>query len=198
MHHAGGVVSPANPAYTVRELVHHLQDSGARALVTQKGLLKVALEACREIGIPRTRIICIGEDDQQPGSSDGVVWFKDLLAEGNSLVKSKGLRERVVVDPEKDLAFLVYSSGTTGLPKGVMLSHMNVVSDLHMVNWSEGSILHWKRDKILSILPYYHIYGAFYNPRQAENTPCILILTLCEQAFNASSISQHIPAQPLS
>jgi len=40
-----------------------------------------------------------------------------------------------------------------------MLSHLNVVSDLFMVNSSEGTLLHWKNDKVLSVLPYYHIYG---------------------------------------
>ncbi len=67
--------------------------------------------------------------------------------------------ERVPLDCEKDLAFLVYSSGTTGLPKGVELTHLNVVSDMFMVHSSESTVLHWKTDKILSVLPYYHIYG---------------------------------------
>ncbi|KAH9214213.1 hypothetical protein DL95DRAFT_446562 [Leptodontidium sp. 2 PMI_412] len=158
-HYAGGIVSPANPAYTVRELVHHLHDSGAKFLFTQKHLLPIALEAAREVSLPKSNIVCMGEDADRPLKESGVGWFPDLLEEGKKIVKEKGVKERVQVDCEKDLAFLVYSSGTTGLPKGVMLSHLNVVSNLFMLNSSEGTILHWKRDKVLSVLPYYHIYG---------------------------------------
>ncbi|KAK0111738.1 hypothetical protein ONS95_002076 [Cadophora gregata] len=159
-HYAGGVVSPANPAYTVRELVHHLHDSGAKFLFTQKSLLPVALEAAREVNLPKRNIVCIGEEKDRPEKEkEGIRWFPELLEEARRLVDEKGVKERVKVDPEKDLAVLAYSSGTTGLPKGVMLSHSNMVSNLFMLSSSEGTILHWKKDRVLSVLPYYHIYG---------------------------------------
>jgi 4-coumarate--CoA ligase len=151
-HFVGGIVSPANPAYTVRELVHHLKDSGASILVTQKPLLKIALQAAKEAGIPKDRVLTIGED-RNPGS--GVRHFSEILSEGG------GVEDRVKVDPKIDLAFLVYSSGTTGLPKGVMLSHENVVADLYMAASVEGVLTRTGRDKVLSVLPFYHIYGMF-------------------------------------
>lgn len=149
-HWAGGTVSPANPAYTVRELAHHLKDCGAKALFTQKHLLGIALKAAEEVGIQKERVVLIGDDKDTNGG----------LAHVSSVLDEEVKGQRVRLDCERDLAFLVYSSGTTGLPKGVMLSHLNVVSDLFMVNSSEGTILHWKKDKVLSVLPYYHIYGA--------------------------------------
>jgi 4-coumarate--CoA ligase len=152
VHWAGGIVSPANPAYTVRELAHHLKDSGARALFTQKHLLVVALKAAHEAGIQRSHVILIGDEKEK-----GVGYWRDFLVDEGGA----GRGEREEVDCEKDLAFLVYSSGTTGLPKGVMLSHFNVVSNMYMVHSSEGTFLHWKEDSLLSVLPFYHIYGTF-------------------------------------
>ncbi|KAE9370834.1 acetyl-CoA synthetase-like protein [Stipitochalara longipes BDJ] len=146
VHWAGGIVSPANPAYTVRELVHHLKDSGSRALFTQRHLLGVALQAAKEAGIEREKVVLIGDEQES-----GLGYWRDFLVDGGG--------EREEVDCEKDLAFLVYSSGTTGLPKGVMLSHFNVVSNMYMVHSSEGTFLHWKEDSLLSVLPFYHIYG---------------------------------------
>lgn len=154
-HYVGGIVSPSNPAYTVRELAHHLKDSDARVLVTQKHLLDVALKAAEEVGIRKEEIILIGDEKER-----GVKWFGDFMKKNES-VKNHREANRVKIDSAKDLAFLVYSSGTTGLPKGVMLTHSNVVSNLFMVNSSEGEILKWDQDKILSVLPYYHIYGMF-------------------------------------
>jgi acyl-CoA synthetase (AMP-forming)/AMP-acid ligase II len=125
-HWAGGIISPANPGYTVRELAHHLKDSGAKALFTQKALLGNAVKAAAEAGIPRERIVLIGEEH------DGAFLHFSKILGG-----VEGVREKV--DPDRDLAFLVYSSGTTGLPKGVMLSHLNVVSDMHMFHSREGA-----------------------------------------------------------
>lgn len=102
-HWAGGIVSPANPAYNVRELAHHLKDSGAKALFTQKHLLDVAMKACDEVGIPRERIVLVGDEKER-----GVLHVSELLDSRVSI------GERVRLDCERDLAFLVYSSGTTG------------------------------------------------------------------------------------
>jgi 4-coumarate--CoA ligase len=169
-HWAGGIVSPANPAYTVRELAHHLRDSGSRVLVTQKHLLGVALKAAAEVGIERERVLLIGDEREE-----GFRHFEDVLVKGEN-GKEKG-EERTRINCEKDLSFLVYSSGTTGLPKGVMLTHLNVVSDLFMVNSSEGTLLRWDRDKILSVLPYYHIYGSSLQHPLCHPMISILLMT---------------------
>lgn len=147
--YAGGIVSPANPGYSADELAYMLKDAGAKALATQKALLPVALEAAKAAGIPRNRIILVGEE-----KDDGFEHFTSILT---TSVKKPSPRPRL--DSDKDLAFLAYSSGTTGLPKGVMLSHRNIIADVLMITGSVGKYYNSKDDKFLGVLPFFHIYG---------------------------------------
>ncbi|KFY84830.1 hypothetical protein V500_08969 [Pseudogymnoascus sp. VKM F-4518 (FW-2643)] len=154
-HWAGGVISPANPAYTPAELAFQLKDSGAKALVTQKAFLADARAAAKSVGLPEKRIIILGDERDE--------LFKHFTSIRNISGATRYARTRV--NPEKDLAFLVYSSGTTGHPKGVMLSHRNIVSNLFMLAAGEGNNLSsdggpdGKGDKLLAFLPFFHIYG---------------------------------------
>jgi 4-coumarate--CoA ligase len=155
---AGGVVSPANPGYSVEELAFQLKDSGAKALITQWDQLETARKAAQEVGIPEDRIILIG-DKKDPDAR-----FKHFSSVRNIAGTSRYRRTKV--DSDKDLAFLVYSSGTTGLPKGVMLSHRNIVSNVLQIKHGESTDLSWKPrpeapegDSILAFLPFFHIYG---------------------------------------
>ncbi|KAL8840440.1 MAG: hypothetical protein Q9170_001316 [Blastenia crenularia] len=154
---AGGIVSPANPGYTVNELAFQLRDSGAKALATQKSFLPVAKEAATHVGIPEDRIILLGDD------RDESMRYKHFQSIRNIAGTSRYRRTKV--NPKDDLAFLVYSSGTTGHPKGVMLSHENIVSNILMGKVGEGGQLTWdggqdgSGDRILAFLPFYHIYG---------------------------------------
>lgn len=150
-------MSPANAGYTVDELAFQLKDSGAKAIATQKASLPIAIEAAQQVGIPEDRIILLG-DDRDPSMR-----FKHFQSI-RSLAGTSRFR-RTKFDPKNDLAFLVYSSGTTGHPKGVMLSHENIVSNILMGKVGEGGNLSWeggpdgKGDKLLAFLPFYHIYG---------------------------------------
>ena len=156
-HWAGGIVSPANPGYTADELAFQLKDCEAKALVTQKNLLPVALEAAKLAGVPEDRIILIGDE------RDETVRFKHFHSVRN--IAGTNRYRRTKMDPRKDLAFLVYSSGTTGHPKGVMLSHGNIVSNMKMLEAGEDGNLTWnggsdrQGDSMLAFLPFYHIYG---------------------------------------
>ena len=154
---AGGICSPANPAYSAEELAFQLKDSGAKALTTQESLLETAVEAADRVGIPRNRIILI--DD----GHDESVRFKHFTS---IQAPSGASPDRTVqMDSNNDLAFLVYSSGTTGLPKGVMLTHRNIVANVLMGKAIEATNLTWngrakdEGDKILGFLPFFHIYG---------------------------------------
>ncbi|KAF9890638.1 hypothetical protein FE257_005769 [Aspergillus nanangensis] len=154
-HWAGGVVSPANPAYTVNEFAFQLKNSGARALITQVAHLKVARAAAKQVGIPESRIILIGDERDPDGK---IKHFTSIFHSSGNFGKAK-------INPEQDLAFLVYSSGTTGLPKGVMLSHRNIVANTLQLDVGEGGKKTWnggpdgKGDRLLAFLPFFHIYG---------------------------------------
>ncbi|PVH95026.1 acetyl-CoA synthetase-like protein [Periconia macrospinosa] len=174
-HWAGGVLSPANPAYTVEELAFQLKDSGAKALVTQLPFIKNAQAAANKVGIPLDRVILIG-DECDPSRT-----VKHFMSIRNPSGTSRYRRTKAA-NPAEDLAFLVYSSGTTGHPKGVMLTHRNIVSNIMMLIAGEGGNLSWKGgpdnqgDKILAFLPFFHIYGLTCLIHQSLYTGLTLIV----------------------
>ena len=136
---AGGLCTTANPLYTAKELAHQLKDSAATLLLTVPGFLEVAAEAAASVGID---VVVVGE-------AEGVGSFSDLLADPADAPD-------VSIDAATDLAVLPYSSGTTGLPKGVMLSHTNLVANLMQ---SQASLQVRPGEVVIGCLPFFHIYG---------------------------------------
>ncbi|RAL03398.1 acyl--CoA ligase [Aspergillus ibericus CBS 121593] len=154
---AGGIVSPSNPAYTADELAFQLKNSGAKILITQLPLLPVATAAAKEAGIPEDHIILVG-DQRDPQARTKHFTSVRNISGATRFRKTK-------IDPSRDLSFLVYSSGTTGVPKGVMLSHRNIVANVLQLSAGEAGNLTWnggadgKGDRVLAFLPFFHIYG---------------------------------------
>ena len=184
VHWAGGIVSPANPGYTAEELAFQLKDSGAKALVTQKPFLEVAVKAAMQTGISEDRVILMGDE------KDESMRFKHFSSIRNLAGTSRYRRTKA--HPKNDLAFLVYSSGTTGHPKGVMLCHENIISNILMLKAGEGGNLSWhggtagNGDSILAFLPFFHIYGRYCIRIQKR-----LILTLLRLELLNMSESLH-------
>ncbi|KAI1487214.1 hypothetical protein F5X96DRAFT_681391 [Biscogniauxia mediterranea] len=167
-HWAGGAATTANPAYTAGELAFQLRDSGARGVVAHLASLPLVREAAREAGLPADRVVLIGDARDPEGRVPHFTELRDeRWEEEKNRRRGKGGTERPFrVDAKKDLAFLVYSSGTTGLPKGVMLTHYNIVSNLMQLAHVErlNGLYHsggqdGKGDKQLAILPFFHVYG---------------------------------------
>ena len=136
----GGIVTPINPLYTKHEIAHQLKDSGARFLATVPGCAEKAAEAVEHGLIEEVFVF---------GTAPGATPFDSLLVDN-------GRAEQVEIDPRKDLIALPYSSGTTGLPKGVMLTHHNLVANICQM---EGLCYFYETDTLICVLPLFHIYG---------------------------------------
>ena len=134
---AGLAVTTLNPTYTDREAHHQLADSGARLLVTVPAFLETALAATAGTGVEAIHVI---------GDGVGVPTLEALCGE------PLGRHAPVELD---DLVALPYSSGTTGLSKGVMLSHRNLVANLEQAR----AALDFGEERMVAVLPFFHIYG---------------------------------------
>ncbi|MFF5473041.1 4-coumarate--CoA ligase family protein [Streptomyces achromogenes] len=138
---AGATVTTAHPLATAEEFARQLRDSAARWIVTVSALLETARRAAGLAGGVREILVC----DSAPGHRS----LTDLLA-------TTAPEPRVAVDPAEDIAVLPYSSGTTGTPKGVMLTHRQIATNLAQL---DPAVPAGPGDRILAVLPFFHIYG---------------------------------------
>jgi len=136
---AGGTNTTINPLYTAPELRRQLDDSGAKFLVTIPQFLDKARTAVEGTAVEEIFVF---------GEADGATPFASMLVQDAP--------PTVAIDPTEDLVALPYSSGTTGLPKGVMLSHHNLVSNIAQTDAVERLT---EKEVLIGIIPFYHIYG---------------------------------------
>ena len=185
---AGGIPTPLNPSYREREVRFQLEDSGARLLVTDGALVSnMDLSGLSSL----TRIVTT---KNEVGSSTP---FVSLL--GHTATALPGLDR----SPSETIAALPYSSGTTGMPKGVMLSHFNLVTNISQYLKRDEKDTERLWNRVLCFLPLYHIYGlnVVLNPTLVAGGTVVLMprfdLTKAIQAIAEENISFLAQVPPI-
>lgn len=171
---AGGTVTPINPTYTAPEVAHQLRDAGAVLLVTVPAMVQVAQAAAEGTKISEVLVI---------GAADGL--------RGIDTLRGPALAAQVAVDLNTYPVVLPYSSGTTGLPKGVVLSHRNLVVNVDQV---QAMLDIRAGDSTVAFLPFFHIYGlnVLMNPFLAAGARIVTMPRFDLEAF-LTHIQTHRP-----
>ncbi|KAF8634286.1 hypothetical protein AX17_004241 [Amanita inopinata Kibby_2008] len=168
-HRLGGVIAATSPSLTKDELVYQLEYAKPAIIISSIESLDTTLRAAASLNIAKTRIILLGADKKPvPGPFKTI---EGLIKEGNSLSPVSGTALKSG-DAKNKLAFLCFSSGTTGKPKAVSISHYNVICNVLQVatftrtneaytSWENRR--HKPGDVCTGVLPLYHIYGLVVN-----------------------------------
>ncbi|MEO8095847.1 MAG: AMP-binding protein [Pseudolysinimonas sp.] len=139
---SGATATTVNALYTPEEITIQLRDSKAKMIFTVSPLYTHAHVAAQQVGIPDTHVVVLD-------GADGHLDLRGLLAEGKPAPD-------VTFDPATHVAVMPYSSGTTGIPKGVQLSHTNLVANV-VQTYPVLDVT--SEDRVLALLPFTHIYG---------------------------------------
>ncbi len=180
---AGAIPTLLNPTYREREVRYQLENSGARILITDGA----NAEGVNLGGIPTLRHVYTIRQHMA-----GTEPFSNLLRPVTAAYPKPELAS------EQMLAALPYSSGTTGLPKGVMLSHYNLVANVYQLIGPNATKLN-STDRILCCLPLYHIYGlnVILNPSLILGATLVLMPRFNVQQMTALIRDQAITMMPL-
>ncbi len=148
---AGAAATQVNPVYVGRELTHIFENSGSETVVVHAAMYSKVREIRADT--PLDRIVCVGQPEG--GIADGDVFFDDFLA------FASGEAPEVEIDPDEDLSSIQYTGGTTGVSKGAMLTHANLLGgvrqtmDLLIENPDDFP----ENGKVIAVAPFFHIFG---------------------------------------
>lgn len=172
---AGLIVVNVNPLYTVPELVHQIEDSGAETIVVLANFAKTVEEALPSTSLKNIIVTELG--DLFPKAKAwffhlyfkfikrklptlriaNIIYFKDVLTQG-----AKQQVEPVTIH-EHDIAFLQYTGGTTGVAKGAMLTHRNLIAGILQVEAWFSPVFKPGQEIMITALPLYHIFSLLAN-----------------------------------
>ena len=180
---AGAIPTLLNPTYREREVRYQLENSGAVLLISDG----TNLEGINLAGLPNLRRVYTTRQH-----SAGTEPFANLLKPAKAILPQSDQSS------DQTLAALPYSSGTTGLPKGVMLSHYNLVANIYQLVGPNATEL-YSSDKILCCLPLYHIYGlnVMLNPSLILGATLIITPRFHVQQLTELMVSEAVTMMPL-
>ena len=172
---AGGIVVNVNPLYTPRELEHQLKDSGAEAIVVLENFAHVLQQVIARTSVKHVVVAALGDMLGAKGVIVNFVvrhvkkmvpsWEIAGAARFNAVIEEGSRFElaRVAIGPE-DVAFLQYTGGTTGVSKGAVLSHRNILANLEQsAAWLKPWMKEEEPQAIITALPLYHIFSLTAN-----------------------------------
>lgn len=148
----GGVVTTCNPTYTADELAYQFRNSNTKIVATVSAILPTIQEAASKVGIDKIIVLDAPASSIRGDGSGQLVSYGALVADSGSLF------DPVRTDPD-DVMVLPYSSGTTGFPKGVMLTNSSVAANILQMIHKELFVLDEDNARLVGVLPFFHIYG---------------------------------------
>ncbi|MEP7348831.1 MAG: AMP-binding protein [Sphingorhabdus sp.] len=211
---AGATVVNFSPLYTVDELAHQVADSGTTILftVSAAALLPTAIKVLDHSSLQELVVGSIAEAlPRAKGLAYRLFKRKDIAAIPGDpritlyadLVSNDGAYARQLCTPEKDVAQLQYTGGTTGTPKGAMLSHQNITANARQINCIDPESRFNKPDapsddRILGVLPFFHVFAnATVLNRTINNGGEIVMLPRFEAKAALAAINRtHVTAMP--
>ncbi len=160
----GAIQVNVNPLYTPRELQHQLVDSGAETIVIFAGATGALAEIIADTPVKNVIVAGLGDLTGLPIESPPVhAAFAGATQFADALQAGQGLRLQPPAISPDDLAFLQYTGGTTGLSKGAMLTHRNMVANIMQYKAFAGAVLNRPDEVIMTALPLYHIFALMVN-----------------------------------
>ena len=144
----GAIVVQTNPMYIEREIAYQMNDSGATTIIVLEMLYPRVKNVLDETSLQRVVVFNFLAPVQP---AEGLYSYDELI-------KHDPVYPNVAINPVEDLAVLQYSGGTTGISKGVMLTHLNLIANtLQVQEWDPKK--EYGKERILTILPVFHVYG---------------------------------------
>lgn len=166
----GAIVVMTNPLYMEKEIIHHFNDSKAKFLITLDLVWPKIAKLLPELPLQKVFVTKISDCLKFPlnflynlkslreKNTPNIPYDKQKVLPWKTLLKKNQNRPKLLINPKHDLALLQYTGGTTGISKGVMLTHYNLGANVQqciaMLHELKG-----KKNVLLGILPYFHIYG---------------------------------------